>query len=48
VGGLPRESKAQAERVRSLDAKRIGEQLGRLPDQLMTLLDAALRLPLDL
>lgn len=48
AGGLPRESKAQAEQVRSLDAERIGEQLGRLPDQLMTSLDDALRLHLAL
>jgi mRNA interferase MazF len=48
AGGLPRESKAQAEQVRSLDAKRIGEQLGRLPDRLMTSLDDALRLHLSL
>jgi mRNA interferase MazF len=48
AGGLPRESKAQAEQVRSLDAKRIGKQLGRLPDRLMTSLDDALRLHLAL
>jgi mRNA interferase MazF len=48
AGGLPQDSKAQAEQVRSLDAERIGEQLGRLPDQLMTLLDDALRLHLAL
>lgn len=48
AGGLPRDSKAQAEQVRSLDAERIGERLGRLPDQLMTLLDDALRLHLAL
>lgn len=48
AGGLPRDSKAQAEQVRSLDAERIGEPLGRLPDQLMTSLDYALRLHLAL
>jgi mRNA interferase MazF len=48
AGGLPRESKAQAEQVRSLDAERIGEQLGRLSDRLMTSLDDALRLHLAL
>src|ERR1022692_222767 len=48
AGGLPRESKAQAEQVRSLDAKRIGKQLGRLSDRLMTSLDDALRLHLAL
>jgi mRNA interferase MazF len=47
-GGLPQDSKAQAEQVRSLDAERIGEQLGRLSDQLMTSLDDALRLHLAL
>jgi mRNA interferase MazF len=48
AGGLPRDSKAQAEQVRSLDAERIGEQLGRLPDRLMASLDDALRLHLAL
>jgi mRNA interferase MazF len=48
AGGLPQESKAQAEQVRSLDAQRIGEQLGRLPDRLMASLDDALRLHLAL
>jgi mRNA interferase MazF len=48
AGGLPQDSKAQAEQVRSLDAERIGEQLGRLPDRLMTSLDDALRLHLAL
>jgi mRNA interferase MazF len=48
VGGLPQDSKAQAEQVRSLAAERIGEQLGRLPDQLMASLDDALRLHLAL
>jgi mRNA interferase MazF len=46
AGGLPRDSKAQAEQVRSIDAGRIGEQLGRLPDHLMSALDDALRLHL--
>ena len=46
AGGLPRDSKAQAEQVRSIDAERIGEQLGRLPDDLMSALDDALRLHL--
>jgi mRNA interferase MazF len=48
AGGLPRDSKAQAEQVRSLDAERIGPSLGRLPDQLMASLDDALRLHLVL
>ncbi|HEV3320249.1 MAG TPA: type II toxin-antitoxin system PemK/MazF family toxin [Solirubrobacteraceae bacterium] len=48
AGGLPQDSKAQAEQVRSLDAARIGEQLGRLSDRLMASLDDALRLHLAL
>jgi mRNA interferase MazF len=48
TGGLPDDCKAQAEQVRSIDAERIEEQLGRLPDQLMTSLDDALRLHLAL
>jgi mRNA interferase MazF len=48
AGGLPQDSKAQAEQVRSLDAQRIGEPLGRLSGRLMTALDDALRLHLGL
>ncbi|MGH2853216.1 MAG: type II toxin-antitoxin system PemK/MazF family toxin [Solirubrobacteraceae bacterium] len=48
AGGLPRDSKAQAEQVRSIDAERIGEQLGQLPDRLMGSIDDALRLHLGL
>lgn len=48
AGGLPQDSKAQAEQVRSLDAERIGEPLGRLSERLMASLDDALRLHLAL
>jgi mRNA interferase MazF len=46
--GLPRDSKAQAEQVRSVSVERIGPVLGHLPHTLMSDLDAALRLHLDL
>ena len=48
TGGLPHDSKAQAEQVRSIDAERIGALLGSLPSSLMTSLDDALRLHLSL
>lgn len=48
AGGLPRDSKAQAEQVRSIAAERIGDRLGQLPAPLMTSLDHALRLHLAL
>lgn len=48
IAGLTRDSKAQAEQVRSLDAQRVGEQLGQLPADLMASLDGALRLHLAL
>lgn len=48
TAGLQRDSKAQAEQVRSIDAERIGKPLGRLPDPLIDLLDDALRLHLAL
>lgn len=47
-GGLARDSKAQAEQVRSIDAVRIGRRLGALPVETMTALDRALRLHLAL
>lgn len=47
--GLPRDSKAQAEQVRSISVSRLsGPAVGQLPRELMERLDAALRLHLDL
>lgn len=46
--GLRVESKAQAEQVRSVSVERIGHVLGRVPTHLMTQLDDALRLHLQL
>ncbi len=46
--GLERDSKAQAEQVRSVAVGRVGELLGVLPPQHMALLDEALRLHLAL
>jgi mRNA interferase MazF len=48
TAGLPRDSKAQAEQVRSIAVERIGECLGRVPANVMTTLDDALRLHLEL
>ncbi len=47
-GGLHRDSKAQAEQVRSVAAVRIGRRVGVLPGDLLARLDDALRLHLDL
>lgn len=44
--GLPRDSKAQAEQIRSISVERIGERVGALPTDLMEALDEALRLHL--
>lgn len=46
--GLERDSKAQAEQVRSVAVERIGARLGVVPADVMTLLDEALRLHLAL
>lgn len=46
--GLPRDSKAQAEQVRSVSVERLRERLGRVPAPLMARLDEALRLHLAL
>lgn len=46
--GLPRDSKAQAEQVRSIAFERIGESVGILPGDVMHALDEALRLHLAL
>jgi mRNA interferase MazF len=46
--GLPRDSKAQAEQVRSVATERVGQRLGQLPPALITELDRALRLHLSL
>lgn len=46
--GLHRDSKAQAEQVRSVAVQRIGARLGGVPAVLLTELDEALRLHLNL
>ena len=46
--GLPRDSKAQAEQVRSVDAERVGALVGTLDGPLRAELDEALRLHLAL
>ncbi len=46
--GLPRDSKAQAEQVRSVAVERIGERVGALTGPVLLALDEALRLHLAL
>lgn len=46
--GLGRPSKAQAEQVRSIAVERLGARVGRLPPDVLDLLDQALRLHLQL
>lgn len=46
--GLPRDSKAQAEQVRSVAVQRLGGVVGRVPGPLMVVLDDALCLHLEL
>lgn len=46
--GLPQDSKAQAEQVRSVAVERVGKRVGALPPPLAAELDQALRLHLDL
>ena len=46
--GLPRDSKAQAEQVRSIAVERVGKRVGQLPAALVAELDQALRVHLSL
>lgn len=46
--GLDRDSKVQAEQVRSIDVQRLERVIARVPDGLMAALDDALRLHLQL
>ncbi len=46
--GLRRDSKAQAEQVRSVAVERVGRRIGQLTSSLMSELDDALRLHLSL
>jgi mRNA interferase MazF len=48
ASGLPVDSKAQAEQVRSISVERLGPALGQLPPAVMAELDQALRLHLQL
>jgi mRNA interferase MazF len=44
--GLPQDSKAQAEQVRSVAVERVGEHIGQVPAAIMSDVDEALRLHL--
>jgi len=46
--GLDRDSKAQAEQVRSIAVERLGDRLGVVPNAIMLEIDEALRLHLGL
>ena len=46
--GLDRDSKAQAEQIRSIAVQRVGERLGVVPNSIMLDIDEALRLHLGL
>ncbi len=46
--GLPRDSKAQAEQIRTLDVNRLGPTVGRVPLERMQQIDAAIRRHLQL
>ena len=46
--GLPRDSKAQAEQIRSVAVERVSGRLGQLTAELITELDRALRVQLSL
>ena len=46
--GLPTDSKAQAEQVRSVAIKRVGRRVGQLPASILAALEDALRLHLAL
>lgn len=46
--GLPRNSKARAEQIRAVSFERVGSALGHLPADLLSELDDAVRIHLDL
>ncbi len=46
--GLDRDSKAQAEQIRSVAVERVGDRLGVVPNSTMLDIDEALRLHLGL
>ena len=48
LSGLDRDSKAQAEQLRSLGVERVGPRIGTLSSDLLSGLDEALRLHLAL
>jgi mRNA interferase MazF len=48
VTGLQRDSKAQAEQVRSVAIEQVGKQLGLVPAAVMVRVDEALRIHLAL
>jgi mRNA interferase MazF len=48
MGNLPKDSKAKADQVRTLDKVRLIKQIGTLPSHIVQLVDGAMKLHLDL
>lgn len=48
TGGLPRDSKARAEQIRTVSVGRLNERIGALADEISTTIDDAIRLYLGL
>ena len=48
VGSLPKDSKAKADQIRTLDKTRLVKSIGMLPDTYTTLIDDAIKLHLGL
>ena len=48
IGNLPKDSKAKADQIRTLDKIRLIRQIGNLPVNYITLIDKAIKLHLNL
>ena len=48
IAGLPKDYKAKADQIRTIDKSRLTKSLGILPDSYMSLVDKAIKLHLGL
>ena len=48
IGGLPKDSKAKADQIRTLDKSRLIKSIGTLPESYIVLVDEAIKLHLAL
>lgn len=48
IGGLPKDSKVKADQIRTIDKSRLLKRVGRLPEMIISQLESAIKIHLDI